>query len=34
MPAILARGYTLAGITLVDQFPNTYHIELVALFQR
>jgi 23S rRNA (uracil1939-C5)-methyltransferase len=32
--AIIARGYTLQGITLVDQFPNTYHIELVAVFQK
>jgi 23S rRNA (uracil1939-C5)-methyltransferase len=31
-PVILARGYTLDSITLVDQFPNTYHIEMVAVF--
>jgi 23S rRNA (uracil1939-C5)-methyltransferase len=31
-PVILARGYTLDSIILVDQFPNTYHIEMVAVF--
>jgi len=33
-PVILARGYALDRITLVDQFPNTYHIEMVAVFRR
>jgi 23S rRNA (uracil1939-C5)-methyltransferase len=33
-PIILAKGYTLESITLVDQFPNTYHIEMVAVFRR
>ena len=28
------QGYTLTCLTLVDQFPNTYHIELVASFDR
>ena len=32
--AIIARGYSLQDITLVDQFPNTYHIEMVAVFQK
>jgi len=31
---ILARGYALDAITLVDQFPNTYHIEMVAVFKK
>jgi len=26
-------GYTLSRLTLVDQFPNTYHIETVGLFE-
>ncbi len=29
----LAHGYDLKRITLVDQFPNTYHIEMVGLFE-
>jgi 23S rRNA (uracil1939-C5)-methyltransferase len=33
-PTILARGYTLESITMVDQFPNTYHIEMVAVFRK
>ena len=41
-PATLARdsrrfvdaGYDLAALTLFDMFPNTAHIESVALFQR
>jgi 23S rRNA (uracil1939-C5)-methyltransferase len=28
------NGYGLRRLTLVDQFPNTYHIETVALFSR
>jgi 23S rRNA (uracil1939-C5)-methyltransferase len=27
------KGYRIRRITLVDQFPNTYHIEMVALFE-
>jgi 23S rRNA (uracil1939-C5)-methyltransferase len=34
VPVILAKGYTLASLTLVDQFPNTYHIEMVAAFRK
>jgi 23S rRNA (uracil1939-C5)-methyltransferase len=34
IPVILAEGYTLDGVTLIDQFPNTYHIELVAVFRK
>jgi 23S rRNA (uracil1939-C5)-methyltransferase len=30
---LLERGYKLKTLTLVDQFPNTYHIETVALFE-
>ena len=33
-PAIIARGYALESLTLVDQFPNTYHIEMVAVFRK
>jgi 23S rRNA (uracil1939-C5)-methyltransferase len=28
------QGYNLERITLVDQFPNTFHIETVASFQK
>jgi 23S rRNA (uracil1939-C5)-methyltransferase len=31
---LIARGYRLEGLTLVDQFPNTFHIELLANFSR
>ena len=31
---ILAGGYALQAITMVDQFPNTYHIEMVAEFRK
>jgi 23S rRNA (uracil1939-C5)-methyltransferase len=27
------RGYQISRITFVDQFPNTYHIEMVVLFE-
>lgn len=27
-----SKGYQLQRLTMVDQFPNTYHIEMVALF--
>ena len=30
--AFLAKGYQLDRITLIDQFPNTYHIEMAAEF--
>jgi 23S rRNA (uracil1939-C5)-methyltransferase len=33
-PVIVSKGYELESITLVDQFPNTYHIEMVAVFGR
>jgi len=29
----VAKGYELRQMTLVDQFPNTFHIELVASFE-
>jgi 23S rRNA (uracil1939-C5)-methyltransferase len=32
--AVASEGYQLQRITMVDQFPNTYHIELVGLFER
>jgi 23S rRNA (uracil1939-C5)-methyltransferase len=28
------HGYELERVALIDQFPNTYHIELVAGFKR
>jgi len=31
--AFASEGYQLQRITMVDQFPNTYHIELVGLFE-
>jgi 23S rRNA (uracil1939-C5)-methyltransferase len=32
--ATLAKeNYALRRLTLIDQFPNTYHIETVALFE-
>ena len=30
---LISRGYDLRCITLIDQFPNTYHIEIVASFE-
>jgi 23S rRNA (uracil1939-C5)-methyltransferase len=30
---LLNQGYKLDRITMIDQFPNTYHIETVASFQ-
>ena len=32
--AFLDAGYALKQVTLIDQFPNTYHIELVGQFDR
>jgi 23S rRNA (uracil1939-C5)-methyltransferase len=29
----LAQGYDLKRLTLIDQFPNTYHIEMSGLFE-
>ena len=29
---LLKQGYKLERITMVDQFPNTYHIEMIATF--
>lgn len=34
LPSFTARGYSLKKLVLVDQFPNTYHIELVATLLR
>jgi len=31
-PLVTERGYKLESLTMVDQFPNTYHIEMVAVF--
>ena len=30
----VAEGYTLKQIVLIDQFPNTYHIEMTAVFEK
>jgi 23S rRNA (uracil1939-C5)-methyltransferase len=30
---LMSRGYELRRMTLIDQFPNTYHIEVVASFE-
>jgi 23S rRNA (uracil1939-C5)-methyltransferase len=30
---LLGKGYELRHFTLVDQFPNTYHIESIASFE-
>ena len=30
---LVGNGYRLTRLTLIDQFPNTYHIESVALFE-
>ncbi len=29
----LRNGYDLSRVTLIDQFPNTYHIEMVAVLE-
>jgi len=31
---LVGRGYELRGVTMVDQFPNTYHIEMVGVLER
>jgi len=31
---LVKQNYKLTRLTLVDQFPNTYHIETVGLFER
>jgi 23S rRNA (uracil1939-C5)-methyltransferase len=33
-PMLTEKGYSLRGITMVDQFPNTHHIEMVAVFEK
>ena len=30
---LVSKGYDLRRVTLIDQFPNTYHSEIVALFE-
>jgi 23S rRNA (uracil1939-C5)-methyltransferase len=34
IPALSSEGYHLERLMLIDQFPNTYHIELVAEFRK
>lgn len=34
LPRLLAGGFVLSGITAVDQFPRTAHVETVALLER
>lgn len=34
IPILIASGYSLKEITLIDQFPNTFHIELAAMFEK
>jgi 23S rRNA (uracil1939-C5)-methyltransferase len=29
----IEKGYELRRVTMIDQFPNTYHIELIASFE-
>jgi 23S rRNA (uracil1939-C5)-methyltransferase len=33
-PVFIEAGYRMERLTMVDQFPNTYHIETVAMFRR
>jgi len=28
------RGYSLKGLSLIDMFPQTYHMEVVGLLQQ
>src|SRR6185436_12933218 len=30
---MMSRGYELESVTMIDQFPNTYHIELVGVLR-
>jgi 23S rRNA (uracil1939-C5)-methyltransferase len=34
VPAFIEEGYVLEKLTLLDQFPNTYHIESIASLKR
>ncbi len=34
LKALLATGYEMAGITAIDMFPQTHHVEIVAHLQR
>ncbi|HET9218325.1 MAG TPA: class I SAM-dependent RNA methyltransferase [Terriglobia bacterium] len=34
VPVIIGSGYALESLTLVDQFPDTFHIEFVAMFRK
>jgi tRNA/tmRNA/rRNA uracil-C5-methylase (TrmA/RlmC/RlmD family) len=33
-PIIVGNGYVMESLTLVDQFPDTFHIESVAMFRK
>ena len=32
--ALVAEGFALTSVTLVDMFPDTHHVEVVSLYSR
>ncbi|HVA25908.1 MAG TPA: RNA methyltransferase, partial [Chloroflexota bacterium] len=34
LKVLLARGFTLTSVQLLDMFPQTYHIEAVAVLHQ